>query len=168
MHSYGLPKESLWLLTVLPIACGSMVLICSLSVQSIVPGLSDLLLHLQLAWQQQLLVTEDGPQAGRGRLSHFRHHWIASGREPHRVPAQRYFGAVERHGIALRVLVTGFEPFGGDTVNTSGEAVTRLPERWDEPEIDLRTAILPVTFAGAPVALAEAIDKHQPDAVMPA
>ena len=66
----------------------------------------------------------------------------------------------------MRVLVTGFEPFGGDAVNASGEAVTALAEGWNDPTIHLVTAILPVTFAGAPAALAAAIGEHRPDAVV--
>ncbi len=40
-----------------------------------------------------------------------------------------------------RVLITGFEPFGGATVNPSGELAKRLAGEWD-------TAILPVEFDG--------------------
>ncbi|RPF21219.1 pyroglutamyl-peptidase I [Myceligenerans xiligouense] len=51
----------------------------------------------------------------------------------------------------MRALVTAFEPFGGDHVNASAEAVTRLAATWD-PEAAgaaLDTLVLPVTFGGA-------------------
>lgn len=60
----------------------------------------------------------------------------------------------------MRALATGFEPFGGDEVNASAEAVARLGAEWD-PAADgarLDTLLLPVTFGGAfgPVATAVA------------
>ncbi len=63
------------------------------------------------------------------------------------------------------VLLTGFEPFGGDTANPSAEAVHRVAARWDGPEI-LVTAVLPVTFAGASARLRELMDEHRPDVVI--
>ena len=35
----------------------------------------------------------------------------------------------------MKVLVTGFEPFGGDSMNPSWEAVKLLPDRIDGAEI---------------------------------
>ncbi|GAA1858320.1 pyroglutamyl-peptidase I [Myceligenerans crystallogenes] len=51
----------------------------------------------------------------------------------------------------MRALVTGFEPFGGDEVNASAEAVRRLAAVWDAGAegAELTTLLLPVTFAGA-------------------
>jgi pyroglutamyl-peptidase len=46
------------------------------------------------------------------------------------------------------VLLTGFEPFGADAVNPSGDAVRLVASRWTGPE-ELVTDVLPVTFAGA-------------------
>lgn len=66
----------------------------------------------------------------------------------------------------MRILVTGFEPFGGDTANASGDVVAVLARQWRHPEVELSTEILPVTFAGAPTALAAAIARHRPDAVI--
>ncbi|GAA2466336.1 pyroglutamyl-peptidase I [Agromyces soli] len=66
----------------------------------------------------------------------------------------------------MRILVTGFEPFGSDTENASGETVARLRERWDDPAIELVTAILPVSFAGAPARLGELVTEHRPHAVL--
>ena len=63
------------------------------------------------------------------------------------------------------VLLTGFEPFGGDAANPSGEAVRLIADRWTGPE-DLVTAVLPVTFAGASQRLRALIDEHRPDIVI--
>ncbi|SHI75744.1 pyroglutamyl-peptidase [Tessaracoccus bendigoensis DSM 12906] len=65
-----------------------------------------------------------------------------------------------------RVLVTAFEPFGGDAVNASGEAVARLAASWADPTVELVKEILPVSFERAPLALADAIRGHRPDAVV--
>lgn len=68
----------------------------------------------------------------------------------------------------VRILVTGFEPFGGDPENASGLAVRGLVETWSDAEVDVElvTATLPVTFAGAPAALRAAVAAHEPDAVI--
>lgn len=63
------------------------------------------------------------------------------------------------------VLLTGFEPFGGDAVNPSGDAVRLVAASWTGPE-RLVTAILPVTFAGAAAALADLVAEHDPDVVV--
>jgi len=65
------------------------------------------------------------------------------------------------------VLLTGFEPFGGDAANPSGEAVHLVASRWEGPEL-LVTAVLPVTFAGAATRLRELIAEHRPDVVIAA
>lgn len=62
-------------------------------------------------------------------------------------------------------LLTGFEPFGGDAANPSGDAVGRVAADWTGPGT-LVTAILPVTFAGAAQRLRELIAEHQPDVVI--
>lgn len=63
------------------------------------------------------------------------------------------------------VLLTGFEPFGGQTVNPSWQAVQRLAAAWDGPA-DLVTLELPVDFRTAGPALADAIASTQPDVVI--
>lgn len=65
------------------------------------------------------------------------------------------------------VLLTGFEPFGGDTANPSGEAVRIVAGRWNGRE-RLVTAVLPVTFAGAADRLRALVEEHRPDAVIAA
>lgn len=63
------------------------------------------------------------------------------------------------------VLLTGFEPFGGDGVNPSGDAVRRVAETWDGPQ-RLVTEVLPVTFAGAAERIRALIAAHEPDVVI--
>ncbi|WP_194408971.1 pyroglutamyl-peptidase I [Microbacterium cremeum] len=63
------------------------------------------------------------------------------------------------------VLLTGFEPFGGDADNPSGEAVRWVAERWSGPEV-LVTAVLPVTFRGAAQRLRDLVAEHRPDVVI--
>jgi pyroglutamyl-peptidase len=64
----------------------------------------------------------------------------------------------------LRALVTGFDPFGGEALNPSQAAVLALPARIGSLEI--ATAILPTSFAGADAALAAALDRIRPDLVL--
>ncbi|MCO7204452.1 pyroglutamyl-peptidase I [Microbacterium sp. CnD16-F] len=63
------------------------------------------------------------------------------------------------------VLLTGFEPFAGDAVNPSGDAVRALAARWRGPE-RLITEVLPVTFDGATARLAALLEEHRPDVVV--
>ncbi|KZE88895.1 pyroglutamyl-peptidase I [Microbacterium sp. TNHR37B] len=63
------------------------------------------------------------------------------------------------------VLLTGFEPFGGDAVNPSGEAVRQVAAQWDMPA-RLVTDVLPVTFEGAAARLRELLTTHRPDVVL--
>lgn len=66
----------------------------------------------------------------------------------------------------MRILVTGFEPFGGDGINASGEAMGLLVTRFDDPTVDLVAALLPVSFTRAPQVLRALIERHRPDAVV--
>ncbi len=63
------------------------------------------------------------------------------------------------------ILLTGFEPFGGDAVNPSEQAV-RILAAGPPPGLRLVTAILPVSYARMDAALAEAIARARPDAVV--
>ncbi len=64
----------------------------------------------------------------------------------------------------MRVLVTGFEPFGGEPTNPSWEAASRLPEVIDGHEI---VAVrLPVEYDRGVRELAEAIGELRPEAVI--
>ena len=64
----------------------------------------------------------------------------------------------------MKLLITGFEPFGGDNINPSWEAVKRLPERIGEWE--LVKLELPTVYGKAyDKAMAEA-EKIHPDAIL--
>ena len=64
-----------------------------------------------------------------------------------------------------RVLVTGFEPFGGADVNASRRLVDALAA--DPPgEFELATAVLPVVWARAADELAGALDSKRPELVV--
>lgn len=64
----------------------------------------------------------------------------------------------------MKVLVTGFEPFGGATINPALEAVQRLPREVAGAEVV--TAQIPVVFGKGPAAVEAAIDAERPDVVL--
>ena len=64
-----------------------------------------------------------------------------------------------------RILVTGFGPFDGQTVNASSLAVEQLAARWTGPE-ELVVRELPVSFRGARQHLRVAIAEVEPDLVV--
>lgn len=64
----------------------------------------------------------------------------------------------------MRVLVTGFEPFGGEAINASLEAVRRLPARMGGLEI--ATSELPTSYGRAIAALEAAIANAAPRIVL--
>jgi pyroglutamyl-peptidase len=64
----------------------------------------------------------------------------------------------------VKALVTAFEPFGGDSVNASLEAVRRLPARIGKLEVV--TAELPTSYARSLPALEAAIAREKPEIVL--
>ncbi len=64
----------------------------------------------------------------------------------------------------MKVLVTGFEPFGGQTTNSSASAVALLPENLGGHTIV--KAILPVSYTRSDKILLEKIRECQPDIVI--
>lgn len=63
------------------------------------------------------------------------------------------------------VLVTGFEPFAGDTTNPSGDVLPLLTSAWPGPE-RLVTAVLPVEFGRAGDELLDLVAEHRPQVVV--
>lgn len=69
----------------------------------------------------------------------------------------------------FRVLVSGFEPFGGSTVNPSQEVVASLEGRMSmlrSAGIDLHGCILPVEARRGPATLVRTVDRIRPHAVL--
>ena len=62
------------------------------------------------------------------------------------------------------ILITGFAPFGGETINPSYEAVRLLPDEIAGHTIKKQE--LPVTFQEAPVLLAEKVRAIRPDVLI--
>lgn len=62
----------------------------------------------------------------------------------------------------MKVLLTGFEPFGGESMNPSWEAVRRV----EDVEKGILCAQLPVTFAGAAQKVEQLLMEQQPDALI--
>ncbi len=60
---------------------------------------------------------------------------------------------------AMSILITGFEPFAGATINPAAELAGRLAA-------DYVTAILPVDFQALTPRLAELLSQHRPTAVV--
>lgn len=65
----------------------------------------------------------------------------------------------------MRILLTGFEPFGGETTNPSWQAVQRAAELWTRPE-SIAVVEVPVEFARASGVLLAAMREHEPDLVI--
>ena len=64
----------------------------------------------------------------------------------------------------MKVLVTGFDPFGGEAVNPAFEAVKLLPDEIAGAEI-IKLEI-PTVFSKSGPAVEEGIRKHEPDIVI--
>ena len=62
------------------------------------------------------------------------------------------------------ILFTGFEPFGGETVNPALEAVRLLPD--SAGGMPIRRLRLPTSFRRAGETLLEAVDAWRPEAVV--
>ena len=64
----------------------------------------------------------------------------------------------------MKILVTGFDPFGGQSVNPAYEAVRLLPEQILGAEI--LKACIPTVFGQGAGLLEGLLTQHQPDAVL--
>jgi pyroglutamyl-peptidase len=67
--------------------------------------------------------------------------------------------------VTSRILVTGYEPFGGRDVNPTQQLVTALAKR-SLPGVDLHTAVLPVVYDACVDALLTEVERIGPDAVI--
>ncbi|MBR5491111.1 MAG: pyroglutamyl-peptidase I [Oscillospiraceae bacterium] len=64
----------------------------------------------------------------------------------------------------MKILVTGFDPFGGESINPSWEAVKALPDTIENMEII--KLLLPTEFVNSEKVLLAAMAEHAPDAVI--
>ncbi|WP_444683935.1 pyroglutamyl-peptidase I [Alkalicoccus luteus] len=65
----------------------------------------------------------------------------------------------------MRILVTGFEPFGGMTQNPSSKLVSWIDEE-TFPEAEVKTMTLPVTYSQCAESVVEALHSWKPDVVL--
>lgn len=63
------------------------------------------------------------------------------------------------------ILLTGFDPFGGETINPSWEAVRRL-DGWTAPGLRVVAGLLPCEFGAARSALEALIERHRPQCLI--
>lgn len=62
----------------------------------------------------------------------------------------------------MKILLTGFDPFGGEQVNPALEAVKRVAA----PDFELVKLTVPTVFEEAAQVVLDAIESHRPDAVV--
>ena len=65
-----------------------------------------------------------------------------------------------------RVLVTAFEPFGGESINPALEIARRLREMPQEDSVEVRTLTVPVTFADSHAVVIDELRRTCYDAVL--
>ena len=64
----------------------------------------------------------------------------------------------------MKILITGFDPFGGETVNPAYEAIRLLPDEIAGAEIIKKE--IPTVFSRSAVEVEKAIEEYQPDVVV--
>jgi pyroglutamyl-peptidase len=64
----------------------------------------------------------------------------------------------------MKILITGFDPFGGEPINPSWEAVRRLPDA--VKSIEIIRAQIPTSFSRSVDVVRAAILEHDPDVVV--
>lgn len=62
----------------------------------------------------------------------------------------------------MKILLTGFDPFGGEQVNPAQEAVKQV----SAPDFELVKLTVPTVFEEAAQVVLDAIESHKPDAVV--
>ncbi|NYZ79891.1 pyroglutamyl-peptidase I [Candidatus Micrarchaeota archaeon] len=68
------------------------------------------------------------------------------------------------HNKRVKILITAFEPFQGDSINSSAEAIKGLEARIGDAEV--KTRVLPASFSKAPEVLAKALKEENADIVV--
>ena len=79
-------------------------------------------------------------------------------------PSTRPTSSFGLKALALKALVTGFDPFGGDKVNPSSLAVRQLGKRIGDVEVHV--AELPTSYAQSAEVLRRAIEEIRPEIVL--
>ncbi|MBR8700748.1 Pyrrolidone-carboxylate peptidase [Fusobacterium sp. DD29] len=64
----------------------------------------------------------------------------------------------------MKIVITGFDPFGGEKINPAWEAVKSLPDKIGD--IEVVKVQVPTVFKKSAKKLFEAIDREKPDAVV--
>lgn len=64
----------------------------------------------------------------------------------------------------MKILITGFDPFGGEKINPAWEAVKRVSDKMDG--IEVIKLQVPTVFKKSATILFDAIDREKPDAVI--
>ncbi|WP_335582704.1 pyroglutamyl-peptidase I [Paenibacillus bovis] len=67
----------------------------------------------------------------------------------------------------MKILVSGFEPFGGHTINPTEYLLEVIADHnWSDLTLELRTLLLPVHYDECVELLIQAVEEFQPDAVI--
>lgn len=68
----------------------------------------------------------------------------------------------------MKVLITGFDPFGGESINPAFESIRLLPDRIDTAagRVDIVKAEIPTEFGRSVEQLKTLIAQHRPDVVL--
>ena len=64
----------------------------------------------------------------------------------------------------MKILLTAFDPFGGETVNPAQEALKQIQA--PAPDMELIKLVVPTVFGSSTQAVHEAMVLHQPDVVL--
>ncbi|MGL4254136.1 MAG: pyroglutamyl-peptidase I, partial [Fusobacteriaceae bacterium] len=64
----------------------------------------------------------------------------------------------------MKVLVTGFDPFGGESINPAWEAVKAIPNQVEG--VDVVTVQIPTVFRKSVDAVLTAAKEHNPDVIL--
>lgn len=65
----------------------------------------------------------------------------------------------------MRIVVTGFEPFGGSDINSSWETAALIGQR-PPKDVDMEVLCLPVSFKRVGAVLQEVLSERQPDVLV--